>query len=830
MNSGVEQSTRVRLGASRATIAANLIVGAVCVMVGLVCLAVMVALLTEPELTAVQKLVIAAMFGAMAAITLRQSWVWFREICFRGAVLKVGNGLLSVEDPRLLDRPVVLPLADVMVAAVDEPVAGVTDRKFPVFRSFSWQSVGAPAEMEPVGFLVGPEDVCLLPLSAGAAELNCVLVFRSPRRCSAHRRQGFWARRAEFDLQVGGLILNASPLNDFIKTFQAAGLLRRLTTSDMNAAPETAPFGQTGADRPMAPASPDAHLGAPTIVQPVAPNPASPDAPPGPPPIARPVAPVLESSHTVSAPPDSERPSAGDSIFNEPIPECVPNAASIERRTLALIRGFYARVVLTFLALLTASVITFMVFGRLTWLSLALIAVAAILVRVAWPRDEPWLDDRPELDLAANPEVRRLVSNICAASGVAPPRSIRLNLEFGASAQPHELNFEKGGYTIALGMPMLATSNVSQLASVIAHEVAHARDDLARVRTLGRACEAVGRTYDRFCEYALVGGLVEQSADRFARRLSALARESEYRADLHAATTVGADATTEMLRKLPVADRATEIYWATFAAPMLEAGLAPPLAVGLAHYVREAQWVRETMDDIDDLLEGEVACAYHDHPRVIDRIKFVSRLVADADRPLDRRSALSLLGDPAGLERDLLTHLAGDRAIVLRQCDWPTALATGMPPHWRMLRDQYAPALSQFAWWQLHDLMLDKHGFAVSLGMSLNDSRQIHAQGDPYAPEFPVSFHLAVLNVASFSTALIERDFKLSATVPGAPISLSRGAAPFDAAETIRRLSLGEMTREQWIEGCRGLGIAEAPIAPVEQAEYVPAAVSAAYA
>ncbi|MBI4897401.1 MAG: M48 family metallopeptidase [Actinobacteria bacterium] len=803
----MEQSTRVRLGASRGTIAVNLIVGGVCALIGIAGLAAIAVLLTMPDFTGGQRLVIIAMFGAISAITLRQPWVWFREICFRGAALTVSDGLLRIDDPRLLDRPLVLPLAEVMVATVDEPVPGAADRKFPVYRSFSWQSVGAPAEMEPVGFLVGPEDVCLLPLTAGATELNCALVFRSPRRCSAHRRHGFLARRADIDLQVGGLILSAARLNDFIETFAAAGLLRRLTTSDLNAAPETVPFEQASAAQP-----------GPAV-------PAS--APPSAPPSA--TAPV--HMQTVSTPSDHpDRQSDHSAILTEPPPECVPDAASIERRTLALIRGFYMRVVLAFAALIAAGVVSFMVFGRMTWLGLACVGSAAILARVAWPRDEHWCDDRPELDLAANPEVARLVANICAASGVAPPRSIRLNLEFGASTQPHELNFEKGGYTIALGMPMLATSNVSQLASVIAHEVAHARDDLARVRQLGRACDAVGRTYDRFCEYALFGDLVEESADRFARRLSALARESEYRADLHAATTVGADSTTEMLRKLPVADRATEIYWATFAAPMLEAGLAPPLAVGLAHYVREAQWVRETMDDIDDLLEGEVASVYHDHPRVIDRIKFVTRFATVGGHRVDRRSALSLLADPARLERDLLEHLAGNRVTALRPCDWPVALRTGLPPHWRMLRDQYEPALAQYAWWQLHDLMIDKQSFAAAVGIPIHDSRQVHAQGDPFAPEFPMSFHLAVLNIASFSTALIERNFELLATVPGAPIEFKHGATSLDAAETIRQLTLGEMTRKQWIEGCRRLGIAEAPMASPERSESSAADVSAAYA
>ena len=129
--------------------------------------------------------------------------------------------------------------------------------------------------------------------------------------------------------------------------------------------------------------------------------------------------------------------------------------------------------------------------------------------------------------------MRQLIEWVCRQSGAPLPKKVFLDLEFRATAQPHDCDADASAYAIGIGLPVLATTDVTQFASVLAHEVAHSRGDVARSRGLHTALMATARTYERFRDHRIISEMVGRHADRFDLKFAGLCREAEYLADLH---------------------------------------------------------------------------------------------------------------------------------------------------------------------------------------------------------------------------------------------------------------------------------------------------------
>lgn len=781
---------RVRLGATRLRIVMHLLVGVLFGAVGFASAAVSVGLAFFDGATRLMLAITIPLAWAITALCLRSVWVWTREICFRGATVTMDRSTVTISDPRLLDRPIKLPLDEVLLAAIDEPSECPHHRRLPVFRSFSWHGVGIGDDAPPIGYLVAPDGVGLPALTTGEDDVNCAVLFRNPQRLSAHRRVGFRGKREAVDMLTGGLILRTPELGKFAAVMARAGLLRRMTTEDLDV---ISPVKNLNcAQTPAIAAWPQAD----GTAQQQASRPQPQQSPP-------------------HLPQYVSQPEVPDGGVGQ-VPDEIPNADAIARRTRSLVRGFYLRAAGAALLLAAAGVGLILGLHRFNGISLFFFILCGSVVAAIRPRSEPIIDDRPQLDLATNPSMRQLLEWVCRQSGAPLPEKVFLDLEFRATAQPHDCDADADAYAIGIGLPVLATTDVTQFASVLAHEVAHSRGDVARSRGLHKALTAIERTYERFRDHRLISEMVGRQADRFDLNLAGLCREAEYLADLHSSSVVGPTAVCSALRNLPVAEDATIIYWTQYAAPALEAGFAPPLAQGLAHYVHCSPYVQSRLAELDAELAEDVPQPLDNHPTIAQRINFVGRQSRGRDLPADRRSALSLLADHAGVQNALLHHMAGARADSLRSCDWPTALQHGLPAYWRMLADQHADVLFGYCWWQLHELMADSSRFAERLGIPPEQSPQRHVQSDPLAPSFPPQFHLGWATAAAMATDLLSLGYSLSATVPGSAILLVRDSNEINPHEVIQAILAGELSREQWIQRCRELGIAERPMVAVK--------------
>lgn len=296
-----------------------------------------------------------------------------------------------------------------------------------------------------------------------------------------------------------------------------------------------------------------------------------------------------------------------------------------------------------------------------------------------------------------------------------------------------------------------------------------------------------------------------------------MTRGSEYLADLHAARFAGPLTTARALHSIVVESDASEIFWALHAAPALEAGLAPPLAEGLAAYLRDARYVQGRYACLDEDLTHDRPSLYDDHPTTSQRLEFIRRQDVPQPELGDERAALSLLTDPAGLEAALIARLAGSRAAPLRRCEWPEAFAYAQPRHWWATTRPFAEALERFRWSQLPGLVRDPAYFAEELGIADGLSRQKYVESDPLAPLFPSHFHLWWTVCAAYGATLTRQGFSVRATTPGSPVLLARDdGIVFDPFEALAAVFDGSIAAEQWVESCRKLGIADLPLARVE--------------
>lgn len=749
----------------------------VCIALGLIACGALLGtgvFLRQPDPALNEKVTIVLLLGALAAICLRAAWMWLRDVIFRGATVTVDGGGVTISDRRFLDEPIRVPADELLVAAVDEPRFSSRRWRIPVFRGFSWHGIGASDDdaERPVGFLAHADGIAFPVLSAGEGVINCALLFSRPQVLKANRRTGFWGGRSSVNLSFGGLVLKARSPREFADAFATAGLLRRVTTADLYSVPDTQPI-DPASGIPLVPAVCDGRT-----------NP-----------------------HESAA-------LADGGIGN--VPEMPPDPAALERDARALIRGFYLKAGLTALALICGGFALMLVWGRFHWLAVAMVLTGLIVAYEVWPRKEPMFSPGVEIDLRENPALAELIGRICDAANVPPPDAVFLDLEFTASAR-HNLSEHGAGYAITLGLPLFAAGNVSRLAAVIAHEIAHARYDVSRSRVLTNALGAIARTYERFRHIGPARRLIESHADGFQRKLAMVARGSEYLADLHAARFAGPLTTAGALRSIAVEGDASEVFWALHAAPALEAGLVPPLAEGLSFYLRDARYVNGRYACLDEELMHERPSPYDDHPTTAQRLEFIRRQATPRAEMGDERPALSLLADAAGLEAALIARLAGSRASQLRHGGWPEVSAFALPRHWWAMTRPFAEVLEGFRWSQLPELVSDPERFAEELGVAVGLSRQKYVESDPLAPLFPHHFHVWWTVCAAFGATLVRRGFSVRATTPGSPVLLTRAdGIELDPLEALAAVFDGSVTAEDWTEGCRKLGIADLPLACVE--------------
>ncbi|WP_119729136.1 M48 family metallopeptidase [Thermomonospora amylolytica] len=266
------------------------------------------------------------------------------------------------------------------------------------------------------------------------------------------------------------------------------------------------------------------------------------------------------------------------------------------------------------------------------------------------------------------PALWSLVERLAGEVGTRMPDEIRIVPEVNAAVmeQSRLLGLIGGRRYMYVGLPLLQTMTVAQLASVLAHELGHYSGRHTRLGGVAyRGRLAIGGTISRLGPYNVAGWVFKAYARLYLLVDNAVSRRQEYEADRASVRVAGREVAADALRGLPALDAAWGFFFARYVEPGWENGYVPDdLFAGFAHLV-EAR--RAELAELRAREPEDTGSRWDTHPPVGARIATIMSL-PDVPVTPDRRPA-GVLIDLAGAGRAVQSAMLdiGDRTVL----PWP---------------------------------------------------------------------------------------------------------------------------------------------------------------
>ena len=216
--------------------------------------------------------------------------------------------------------------------------------------------------------------------------------------------------------------------------------------------------------------------------------------------------------------------------------------------------------------------------AKLGYVTLAVaIAILLALWKVARSKPEPMPGVVVTPDHA--PELWQQVRDLAGQANTRAPDEIRLipMVNAAVSEDAKLLGLLGGKRRLYLGVPLHAGLTVSQLRSVLAHELGHYSRNHTRLGEVAyRGKHAMVATVAQLS--GIVGWLLKQYAKLYMLVTAAVSRRQELEADELSVRVAGRATAQGTLRELPVIDMAWSFYQGRYIEPGWEAGYAPRAA------------------------------------------------------------------------------------------------------------------------------------------------------------------------------------------------------------------------------------------------------------
>jgi len=457
----------------------------------------------------------------------------------------------------------------------------------------------------------------------------------------------------------------------------------------------------------------------------------------------------------------------------------------------ALNASFYVLVFVVLMSVIGALLAVVLVFGELGLYVIVFpagvlaVAVRRIIVsarpagrKVRWDGVVVTREDQPRLWAFVDETCQRV-----------DQRTVdELRIAFAGSAAAGETQFGSARSrvrTVRIPLTYLAVLSTDELRGVVAHELSHfARGDASFRWRLVSVREALGRTLWRL---ERLGSVLRHPFRWYARLLSrylaSLSRQQEFAADAFAAKVFGADNVARGLRITEWVESAFEVFWRRELAPVLMAGLRPPVADGFVSFVGSS-WFRARLFAFKP---EDVETAFASHPTVVDRL---AALRIDADPAPDTvNPSVSLLDGLDGLEDALLRDKQlPEGQPALRKAGWGESMQDILPRAWQ----QAAGALAD----QVPGMT------AAEIGSLMDD----HLGDSESSDEEKLSVVTAVS--CALASALVRCGWSICAS-PGEPVRLLNGNDEIRPFQDVWAISRSVLLRRQWVERCHQAGIAD---------------------
>lgn len=700
----------------------------------------------------------------------------FRDYVFRNATLTIDAESLTINDPRGLQHPVTVPLAQIKAFALSEGSATLALPLFPLRRAETWHgahdinALGANH-----GYFIEPGAARAAVLPVGSASVNLLLVFHSPVQFEVDTKIDSERKRMKVSAWVGAVVLPSRDVELASEVLRQRGVRDWVDESDAMLAipPQRTSEGNAGVKDSLL-----FELGwsYPQLM---------------------PVAVPTEIPELVPEQPTGPIMSAELGLAPEQIKRAMKRAAM----------AFYARLLAGVSLIFLAAYVFYDEVG-IYWPVGFLSLIGVLVLLTIWPRSsDVEFDGVAEIDLRRSPMLARHIQNVAQRLQAAEPQRAFATLELSSMMTvTRERPRLPASYELYLGLNSFAALDEREVDGLIAHEVAHSLNAPGPRSLFGKAAESSDQMAG-WSDFAIIGQVADSVNRQFQKRALELVRESEYSADLLAAQAVGANVVATMLKRLVVSDAALDIYWANFVVPALELGMHPPLADGFTSYVKHSAITSQMREDIDGVIAMNSAEHEGDtHPSVARRIAHLEKHFPGAVRKglpeLSRPSTL-LIGDLQLVEHTLLRSIGGEeRAATLRPVTWPEALITTLPLLWHRRAGIHIATVGPHTIEQAASMAANQQWFAEVLAIPPGLSPAPHLRGDPHAPLFPQDWHLAWVLESLLGLSFLAAGYELQVDQPGEPILLVRGDSQVDINELVGAMMEREITPEEWEAKC----------------------------
>lgn len=426
------------------------------------------------------------------------------------------------------------------------------------------------------------------------------------------------------------------------------------------------------------------------------------------------------------------------------------------------------------------------------------------------------------IEMGQHPRLKAEIESIAASFGEPVPREVYLIGLPGAYVS------ERGGLSqttkvraLSIGLPLIATLNVSQFRAVLAHEFAHfyagdtrlspwiysSRASMARVlinlntgrvshylKSLARSTGIVR------IAYRIVFGSLNQYWSFLLRITNLLSRRQEYRSDELACRVAGTAAFTEALETVTIVAAMYLPYWKATVSPLLINGLRPPLVDGFIKYLATPNVKKR----VKAIIEGDLNKLSDDplgtHPPLGSRILRASR-VPDLIANNNVQPATTLLVNLDSLEEQLIAFMTPANEVAkLKKMDWDTAASEVYIPIWHASAQRHLQVLGTYSIGEIPELLQEIKATPPSIpdppGKLLTDSQ---------SEDRKQSFVWMAMTLC-----LIRAGWNLHIQPGQTWIALKNDRV--DPQTLIEGVRSGRTSPAQWRSYCEKLGIADLPL------------------
>jgi Zn-dependent protease with chaperone function len=459
--------------------------------------------------------------------------------------------------------------------------------------------------------------------------------------------------------------------------------------------------------------------------------------------------------------------------------------------------GFYGLAIAIAFVLFWIVYAEFMIWRRVQWqITLACIVGGLTILWAILPRWDFFTPPGPRLTKKQHPRLFAQIFEIAQLVKQRTPAEVYLVPDVNAFVT------ERGGIwgigarrVMGIGLPLLQAMTISQMRAVLAHEFGHFYSgDTALAPWVYKTRGALARTLEGLGD-SLLQIPFQAYAEMFMRITQSISRQQELSADALAARVIGRQHLIEGLRVVNGVGPAYQGYWQNELAPVLSAGMRPPLAEGFAQFIA-ARAVANAMEQIvTDQIKNEQTNIYDTHPALRERIAAVERLALG--REDDYAPAITLLNNVEGMERALLAQMFGGKFAELNPVRWEDVGRLVYLPAYEKTFADYALALRGLTPMTVPEF----------LPLPNELSRRLQEQADHTLTEEEKQAGVWNIIGIALTLALVKQNWKLFAP-PGLPITMRQGDHRIEPLIALQNLSTGKMSADEWRANCNAWGIA----------------------